>query len=127
MSISKVKVLSAILFSIAILFIESCSRRWTVKEKQEFAQNVSLTDSVQNLALEFTGFKQNEIENIIVREMRNGKIIDSFYINPDKNQFDSLRTRSVAWIHRPIYIKDTYQIVISEKQSFILSDMKMVM
>jgi hypothetical protein len=127
MSISKVKVLSAILFSIVILFIESCSRRWTVKEKQEFAQKCSLTDSVQNLALELTGFKQNEIENIIVREMHNGKIIDSFFIHPDKNRFDSLRTRSVAWIEHTIYIKDSYQIVISENQSFILSDMKIVM
>jgi hypothetical protein len=100
---------------------------WTEKQKQAFAQKCSQTDTVDNLTFMLTGFEYNEIKNVGVRQIHNGHIIDSFYVHPHQDSFDSSRTRYSARIDRPINVKDTYQFLIPGYNPFILSDMKMIM
>ena len=110
-----------------LTFLESCSTRWTDKQKKEFAQKCSQTDTADNLVFMLTGFKYEEVENIAVHRIHNGFVIDSFYVHADKNSFDSLRSRYTASIDKPIYTKDTYQFIIPGQKPFVLSNMKMIM
>lgn len=102
-------------------------KRWSEKERHEFAQKCSLTDTVSGLTFEITGFKYNEIKNIKVRQVHNASIIDSFYLHTPNTSFDSLNPSYTVSIDRPLYIKDSYQFILNPYSLYILSDMKMVM
>ncbi len=114
---------------IVIVFLISCRMhtRWTEKQRAEFAEECSSTDAVKDLAVSFTGFAYNEIQQITVKQIHREKIIDSFYLHPDTNSFDSLRLRYSARINRSLYIKDTFKIIVKGYPPFMLSDMKMIM
>ena len=121
------KVLSTIIF--VFVFIIGCTThtRWTEKQKKEFAEKCSKTDTANGLNFSLTGFSYAEIQNVVIRQIHSGQIIDSFFVHPDKNSLDSLRTRYSAYTDRPLYIKDTFQVIIQGHDPFVLSDMKMIM
>ena len=122
------KTILIILISLFTLFIIYWTNtHWTEKQKNEFSENCSNTETINDLSFSFTGFSYNEIENVKVNQIHGGKIIDSFYVQPNKNTFDSIRTRYWASSTKLFYIKDTYQFIIKGNPPFILSDMKMIM
>jgi hypothetical protein len=118
------KVLSVTIF----VFFISCTTHthWTKKQKIEFAEKCSKTDSTDGLNFSLTGFSYNEVKEIVVRQIHQGQIVDSFYVYPNKNSFDSLRTRYSIYIDKSLYIKDTFQFIVPKYPPFILSDMKMI-
>ena len=120
-------------FKLTILFVVtallSCKThtRWTEKQKKEFAEKCSKTDTADGLNFYITGFSYDEIENILVRQIHNGQIADSFFVRPNKNSFDKIRTTCSAYIDKPFYIRDTLQFIIPGQDTFFLSEMKMIM
>lgn len=104
-----------------------CSKKWTEKEKQEFAEACSRKTTIEGLGMSFTGFAFEDIEHAYIARIHNGQVVDSLYIRPNKQDRDSLRCRYYAYINKTIYLKDTFHIIVPEKQTFVLSDMKMVM
>jgi hypothetical protein len=117
---------TVIILSILVL-TASCIRRWTEEQRKEFAEEYSRTDTIDGLTFFLTGFEYDEIKNIMIKQIHNGQIVDSFYVHPNKNIYDSLRTRYLASINKPLYIKDSFQFVVQGHDPFILSDMKMIM
>ena len=105
-----------------IVFFISCTThsRWTEEQKKEFAEKCSKTDTVSNLGIILTGYSFNEVENIVVKQMKNGQTMDSFYIHPDSKIYsDTLRKQLSATIDKTLCIKDTFKFIgldrISEK------------
>jgi hypothetical protein len=117
---------TVIILSVLAL-ISSCTTRWTEKQKRAFAENCSKTDTIDGLTFSLTGFTYDEIKNVMIKQIHNGQVVDSFYIQANKNIYDSLRTRYIASIDKPLYIKDTFQFEIHGQAPYILSDMKMIM
>ena len=116
-----------IILSVFVLIAGCWDARWTEKQKEEFAEKCSKTDTVGGLTFFLTGFSYDEIKNVMVKQIHNGQTVDSFYVQPDKKIDDSLRTRYLAYINKPLYIKDTFLFIIQGQEPFILSDMKMIM
>ncbi len=118
--------ITVIILSILAL-TTGCMHRWTEKQRKEFSEECSKTDTIDGLTFFLTGFTYDEIENIMIKQIHNGQVVDSFYVYPNKNTYDSLRTRYSAHIEKSLYIKDTFQFVVQGHDPFILSDMKMIM
>jgi len=111
-----------------LALLAGCTTRWTEKQKEEFAEKCSKTDSIDGLTFFLTGFDYDEIKNIMIKRIHNGQIVDSFYLQPPpKITFDSIRTRYLASIDRSLYLKDSFQFVIQGHEPFFLSDMEVGM
>jgi hypothetical protein len=52
--------------------------------------------------------------------------IDSFYLYPPKNSFDSSQNEYLYYIQRTLNTKHVYHFFISDSKPFILENMKMV-
>jgi hypothetical protein len=79
------KFLLTILFVVIALLSCNTHTSWTEKQIKEFAEKCSKTDTAVGLSFYITGFSYSEIENILVRQIHNGQIADSFIVWPDKN------------------------------------------
>jgi hypothetical protein len=121
------KLLLTITFAFICLVSCRTYTRWTEKQKAEFADKCSKTDTANGLNFSLTGFTYDEIENVLIRQIHKGQTVDSFYVHPTKDSFDSLRTRYLAYIDKPLYIKDTFAFIVKGYKPFILTDMKMIM
>jgi len=120
-------VITLAVLCIIVILIEFWPTHWTDKQREEFALSCSKTEFVDNLYFSVTGFSYKEVENIRVNIILDGKIIDSLYVHADQKQYDSSRRSYSIWLYKKIYLKDTYEFIISGQKPFVLSDMKMVM
>lgn len=120
------KILSFIIV-VFVFFISCRDTDWTEKRKRDFEEKCTKTDTVNGLNCSLTGFDYDEIENVEVLQIHNGQIVDSFYVQPNKNSFDPIRKRYSANIDKPLCIKDTFQFIIKGCDTFILSGMRMIM
>ena len=100
-------------------------RRWTEKEKKDFAEKCSQTDTCDGLGMIFTGFDFPEIEDVLVRQIHNKKVVDTFYIHPYKSSNDKLGIRYPGNTDRKLYMKYTFQFITEGEDTFQLTDMKM--
>jgi hypothetical protein len=121
------RILELLLMAFMLFLLESCSIHWTEKQKQEFAQKCSQSDTADHFVFMVTGFNYTEVGNIAVHRIHDGQVIDSFYVHADRNSFDSIRTRYSVTVDKPIYIKDSYYFIMPGQKPFVLSDMKMIM
>lgn len=92
----------------------------------EFADSCSKTNSFVGLNFTLTGFSYPEITELKVKQIRQGLVVDSFLINPNKSSFDSARSRYSAYIDRTLLLSDSYKFLLNNGDSFLLSDMKMI-
>jgi hypothetical protein len=113
-------------FLVFILIVYGCPHHWSEKQKQEFAQKCSDTDTIEGLNFFLKDFSYQEVENIYSQQVHNGIIVDSFYAHADARSFDKIRNTYGAGISRKIYLKDIYKIIVPGEKPFILSDMKTV-
>ena len=115
-----------ILFILIIpLFLTSCFGKWSEARKKVFCEECEQTRIIEDLSFFLTGFSFSNNDSILVVQMRDSSVIDSFYVQI--NLTDSLRNRWQGWIDKTIILDDVYHFVVPEEQTFILSDMKMVM
>ena len=123
------KVQSYFIILLLLTLIYSCDthHRWTEKEKNDFAEKCSKTDTCYGLTFAFSGYEFSEIENVLVRQMHNKKVIDSFSVFPDKVRIDKMRNRYFVSTDRKLYLRDTFQFIVKGLDTFNLTDMKMIM
>lgn len=115
-------------FFVMILFLfVSCFSRWSDKEKKEFECNCNKTEHFDNLLGSVTGYKFTSNDSILVVHCCKNITVDSFYIKPEMSSYDDSRCRYSIWIKKRFYTKDIYKFIISPTDTFILSDMKMIM
>jgi hypothetical protein len=113
-------------FLVLILIVSGCQHNWSEKQKQEFAQKCSETDTIEELNFYLKDFSYHEVENIYIQQIHNGIIVDSFYAHANTSSFDKIRNTYSAGVSRKICIKDIYKIIVPGEKPFILSDMKTV-
>lgn len=110
-----------------LLTLQSCFHHWTEKEKEEFKLKCSQTDTLTSLSFSMTGYNFDEIDTILVRELNDGKIIDTFSIFINQASFDRTRNRYSGNIERPMPLKHTYQFVVDGRPVHEIKNMKMMM
>lgn len=98
---------------------------WSEKQRKELAEKCSKRDSFVGLLLSYTGFKYNEFENVVVRHIHNGQIVDSFIVNNNYANNDTSDLNYGLSIGETFYLKDSYQFIIKGYEPYILSDMKL--
>lgn len=110
-----------VLIILSTIYFPSCD--WSDKKKQSYINEYYKTGVIANLNIDIIGFTNSEIEKILVRQIHNGEITDTFFIKPEIIRHDS----TIFYLKiSPIYIHDTYQIVISN-EIFTLSDMRIAL
>jgi len=110
-------------FLCALFLLNGCFRTWSEKRKKEFSEKCEQTEVLDGLTFFVTGFSFSERDSILIKQMNNSLVIDSFYVHIRLS--DSLRDRYSGWINKPVILNDTYYFIIPEEQTFVLSDMKM--
>ena len=107
------------------LFLTSCFGRWSEARKKAFCEECEQTRVIDGISFSLTGFSFSENDSIFVLQIRDSLVVDSFYVQI--NLTDSSRDRWHGWIDKTIILDDVYHFVVPEEQTFVLSDMKMVM
>ena len=114
------------IFILSGLFcLNGCFRKWSEEQKKEFSEKCEQTEALDGLTFFVTGFSFPENDSILIRQMHDSLVIDSFYVQ--LKLYDSLRDRYSGWIDKPVILSDTYYFIIPEEQTFILSEMKVKM
>lgn len=118
-----------LLLFIAFYLMVEYGGKWSEKERRQFAEECAKTTVIDGLSISFIGFDYPEIDTVTIRQLHNGTCIDSFfvYVSAERYSYDSIRNQYHAYINRPLTITDSYHIIAHGVQTFILSDMEMVM
>lgn len=103
--------------------------KWSEEKRQQFAEECAKTTTIDNLNIYFKDFDYHEVDTVLVKQIHDSKCIDSFfvYVNPKRDRYDSTRNYYGIYIDKPMLITDSYHFVVPNVQTFILSDMEMVM
>lgn len=109
---------------IFLFFTGSCKKYLSEKEIQNLSIQCTENDSIRDLFILFTGYEYEEIENILIKQIHKGIVIDSFYVSTDRKTFDSVRIQYYTFIHQNIYIRDSFLFEIPHQQTFIVSEIK---
>ena len=107
--------------------LQSCFHHWSAEEKKNFQTKCEQTDTVSYLTFSLTGFTYSEVDTIMIKEVQEKKIIDSFYVQIPASSFDKARNRYWGRIERPLKIKNSYQFCIQNHLPYELTNMKMMM
>lgn len=124
---SKKKYTIAWVLIIAAICWMGCFSHWTEKERREFNEKCTATDSTDNITFQMVGFSYEEIEPLLIRHLRNGSQADSFYVHFSRYRYDSVRSTYSEATDTRFCVNDTYQFVVKNAPPFVLADMKMVM
>ena len=118
----------ALLFIAFYLMVEF-GGKWSEKERQQFAEECANTTTIDGLYFTLGGFDYHEVDTILVKRQHEGKYVDSFYVHvsSERHSYDSIRNQYRASINKPMQIADTYHFIVPDVQTFVLSDMEMVM
>lgn len=104
--------------------VSGCFSKWTEKRKREFSEQCEQTKILDGITFFVTGFSFSGNDSILIRQMHDSSVVDSFYVPVSLH--DSLRDRYYGSISN-VAIDDVYYFIIPEEQTFVLSEMKMGM
>jgi len=120
--------ITLLMSSILLLIISgSCNTKWSEAKKQDFEKQCMQTDTINDLNIAFIGFNYDEIEKTVIKRIHKGVVVDSFNITVNINSHDPKRNQYWAYIEKTVHLRDIYHIIVPNQQTFILSNMRMVM
>ena len=124
-------VVAAIVFAFVlfVVYVKCTGGSWSEEKRQQFADECAQTTEVDGLYFSLVGFSYAEVDTIFVRQLKNSVQVDSFfvYVYEQRSSYDSAYQRYSGHIDKPVVVEDTYHFIIPDIQTFVLSDMEMVM
>jgi len=120
-----------LLMALVLLSLNGCFSKWSLQEKEQFKSECESSQTTDYLSVYFEGFSYAELEKVEVKQVRDGGVIDTFFIYPDIRRFkheniDELSIMGSATIRQEIYLADSYHFTLSSEQSFVLGEIKMI-
>ena len=118
-----------VLLLIAFFFMVECGGKWSEEKRKKFAEECASTTTIDRLDFSLVGFNYHEIDTIAIKQIHKNICIDSFlvFVAEERNQYDVDRNAYWAQFDKSIQITDTYHVIVPNVQTFVLSDMEMVM
>jgi hypothetical protein len=99
--------------------------KFSQKEKDAMRAECESVRTIDSIYAMFHGFDDAKIDEIEVRQMRNGLVVDTFYFRPVITFLnDGSGQRVDAHIEREFNLSDSYIFIVAGEQ-FVVSDMKM--
>jgi hypothetical protein len=107
------------LFISFILF--SCGNSWTNEKKKNFKLECEATDNIESLSINLEGYNLNEIDSVLIKYISNRITIDSFFVNPIKDKYNT--TLNITGANK-IFYKNNIEVHISGEPPHIISGFK---
>ncbi len=114
---------SIIFIVILVFYIQSVRSK---KNRDKVEKMCAHADSIYGQGFSVSGFTYDQAKNILVKELSNNILKDSFIIHPRELPYDSIRKRYEGNINRGLDIKNVYTFYIPGQKPYVLSNITLV-